>query len=261
MMKLEPNHRKNLRRYHTLLSCSWPRRIAITGGIGSGKSHVGNMLEAILTRRTIGKKKSIKKRFVMDSDEVVAQLTRENTTVIGRIAIAFPDCVTPDRFQPSGWKVDKVALQNRVFPNNQDNDQDMGRGDRCADSRYERANHDRVVLESIFHPAVLTRLLDDLRKARQARRALWFAEVPILFEAGWESLFHQTWLLLAPLRIRKRRVLSRTHMTSERFMEVCHRQIRPNDAKKKATYRLSTGANRDRLARKLRHDINLAMSN
>jgi len=74
-----------------------PRRVALTGGIASGKSLVGDALRA-------------KGVPVIDADDVVHQLLRENEGLKDQIRQEFG----PDVFTPDGT-VDRPALGRKIF--------------------------------------------------------------------------------------------------------------------------------------------------
>ena len=117
------------------------KKFAITGGIGSGKSTVCQMLR--------------EKGFqVFSCDEIYRELRGERA-YLDKIAELFPDCVDEKG-------LDAPALSACVF------------SDEVA---LERLN-------SVSHPLIMERLM-----ARMNELPLSFAEVPLLFEGGFEPLF------------------------------------------------------------------------
>ncbi|MBO5480033.1 MAG: dephospho-CoA kinase [Clostridia bacterium] len=120
------------------------KRIAITGGIGSGKSIVGEYLK--------------KKGFtVFSCDKIYAELiTTEN--YIQAIKQAFPTAVADGR-------VDKSVLSNIIFSD----------------------ITEREKLNQIAHPLIMQSLDEQMR----ACEGVVFAEVPLLFEGGFEGLFDE----------------------------------------------------------------------
>ncbi len=117
------------------------KRIAITGGIGSGKS----TFSEILKKKGYG---------VISADEIYAEICGE-TRYIGELSRLFPECV-------KGGILDRKALSARVF------------SDAAALAQ----------LNSIAHPLIMDRLL-----SRMKEKGILFAEIPLLFENGFERFF------------------------------------------------------------------------
>lgn len=117
------------------------KRIAVTGGIGSGKS----ALCGILKERGYP---------VFSCDEISKQLRREEE-YIALLKEAFPDCAPNGIFS-------EAALSEKVFSDS---------------NALEKLNH-------IAHPLIMKRLLEEM-----SAHAVAFAEVPLLYEGGFENLF------------------------------------------------------------------------
>jgi len=60
-------------------------------------------------------------------------------------------------------------------------------------------------LESLFHPLVKEKLLEFIRERKEEK--IIFAEVPLLFEAGWEDLFDEIWVITCSPLTQKERIL------------------------------------------------------
>ncbi len=116
------------------------KRVAVTGGIGSGKSS----LLAIF--REMG-------YTVVSCDEVSARLW-EDGAYRKELAQLFPDCVL-------NGQLNKSVLSALVF---------------ADDLAREKLN-------AFSHPYILRRVLENMKEG------LCFAEVPLLFEGGYEGLF------------------------------------------------------------------------
>lgn len=117
------------------------KKIAVTGGIGSGKSAVC----ALLKKRGLP---------VFSCDEIYAELTEE-PAFLSKLREAFPGCVEKDA-------LNRKKLSALVF----------------SDEKELKK------LNEIAHPAIMERLL-----RRMEQYELSFAEVPLLFEGGFEGLF------------------------------------------------------------------------
>ena len=122
------------------------KKIAITGGIGSGKSLV---LECI-------------KEWgypVFSCDEIYKELlqTKEFSQ---KITAAFPTCVKDE-------KIDRKELANIVFNNKEQLE----------------------LLNKISHPIIMKTLYNQMDNCDNE---MAFAEVPLLFEGGYEKDFYET---------------------------------------------------------------------
>lgn len=73
-----------------------PRLIGITGGIGSGKSTVGTMLDNFGA-------------YVIDTDEIAHELTLKGSPVLDKISEALGDVLTPD------GELDRKKVASIVF--------------------------------------------------------------------------------------------------------------------------------------------------
>ncbi|MCU4137760.1 MAG: Dephospho-CoA kinase [Thermodesulfobacteria bacterium] len=62
-------------------------------------------------------------------------------------------------------------------------------------------------LESLFHPLVKEKLLEFIRERKKEK--IIFAEVPLLFEVGWEDLFDEIWVITCSPLTQKERILKK----------------------------------------------------
>ena len=119
-----------------------PNKIAVTGGLGSGKSAFCAVL------RKMGFP-------VFSCDEINRELWTDEA-YRHALADAFPDCLT-------NGAVDRTKLSAKVFSD-------------------ERA---RDALNALSHPQIMHRLIGRM----EACSGPVFAEVPLLYEGGYEGLF------------------------------------------------------------------------
>ncbi len=146
--------------------------VAITGGIGSGKSEVLKMI------RGMG--------YPAYSADEVAHGIYEDPAVLEQTEKEFPDCV-------AGHKIDRKKLADRVF----------------ADASA------REKLESITHPAIMKRLFCEMDGA-DSRYV--FAEVPLLFEGGFEKDFDAVIVVMRDLRERIRSAAERDKVSEQKII-------------------------------------------
>lgn len=117
------------------------KKIAVTGGIGSGKSAFCEIL----------KQKGVP---VYSCDQIYAELLGDGE-YLSALAQAFPECFTDGVFN-------KRLLAERIFSD---------------DNAREKLNR-------LAHPRIMAELM-----RRMEGHELAFAEVPLLFEGGYDNLF------------------------------------------------------------------------
>ena len=137
---------------------------------------------------------------VYDVDAWVARLYYQKD-FINVIAGHFPSVIKAGR-------VDKRALRNIVF-----ND-----------------NKKLKLLESLIHPFLKQTLKKLIRKNRHSSE-LFFIDIALLFEMGWEKFCDYVILTDVDYEIQKQRVMKRDNVTAEDFEKINKIQI---DNKKKA---------------------------
>jgi dephospho-CoA kinase len=156
--KLPPPSRNSLRR---------PVAVAITGGIGAGKS------EALAAFARHG-------AAVISSDDIVHRLLAEDADVKRELVERLDDGILDD-----AGRIDRRAVAEVVF------------ADRAALEWLEALLHPRVVHEYLAWREGLAQLDDP--------PAVTVTEVPLLYEAGGESRFDVVVAITAPPDLRKSR--------------------------------------------------------
>ncbi len=131
------------------MSRSRPLRVALTGGIATGKSYV----RAKLARSGVP---------TLDADAIVHELLGPGTAVTGAVVERFgPGIAGPD------GGVDRRALGRIVF----------------ADAKA------RATLEEMVHPVVYERIAAWLASQADSGASLAVADIPLLYETGREGEF------------------------------------------------------------------------
>ncbi len=144
-----------------------PVAVAITGGIGAGKT------EALRAFKRHG-------AAVVSSDQIVHRLLREDDEVRAQLVKRLGDEI----LAPDG-EVDRAAVARRVFP------------DRALLQWLEALLHPRVVREYLAWREELADLPNP--------PALTVTEVPLLYEVGGDERFDRVVVITAPPGLRARR--------------------------------------------------------
>ena len=172
-----------------------PRLIAITGGIGSGKSVVAQLLRVM--GHTVYDCEE-RAKWVMTHD---AQLRSQLTALFG-----------PDTYLPTATgnpELNKPYLSARIFSN--------------SDALTQ--------MNACVHPAVWR----DMQTFLMAEpKEYFFFESAILFESGFDRLAHPdvVWTVSAPLELRIARSMQRDNTTREKILSRIASQM-PQDEKER----------------------------
>lgn len=181
-------------------------RLGLTGGIGSGKS------TALAYLRELG-------ADVVSSDDIVHELLRA-PEIAARIGGHFgPDTLAGD------GAVDRAAVARIVF-----------------DDKDELA-----WLEALLHPHVRRRVEEWARRAERAhpRPPLLVAEVPLLYETGFDAAFDYVLLVTAPPEVRRQRVAAK--LTDSEFARRLEQQLPEEDKIARADFVVHNTGERRRL--------------
>lgn len=164
-------------------------KVAITGNIASGKSEVEEILKA-------------KGYSVLDTDIVTHDLLMYDT-VKEKVISAFSEYDIVEDHEISRPKLRAVVFANDEL---------------------------RKKLEGILHPLVKEEILSFFRfEQENVSDKMAFVSVPLLFEAGFETLFDKVILVYADDEIRIKRLMQRNDLTEEQAKTRLNLQNSQND--------------------------------
>jgi dephospho-CoA kinase len=196
-----------------------PPFVALTGGLGAGKSTALAALERLGAA-------------VISSDAVVHELYASDDQVRRAVVARFGTEVAPNGV------VDRAVLAARVFAGGDGHDTDADRDAALA------------WLEQLLWPLVRRRIADWRAQASRREpppRAL-VVEVPLLFEAGGEDIYDATIAVIADEAIREARAQARGHQAaSERHA----RQLSQEEKAARSTFVVSNDGSVGELETKL----------
>ena len=143
--------------------------IGLTGGIACGKSTVSAELRALGAA-------------IIDADALAHELSQPHQPIYNAYVERFGrEIVTVD------GTLDRAAIARRVF----------------ADTAL------RAEVEAIAHPIIRSAAEERLRAARDENKRAAVLDVPLLFEAGWDALADETWVVALPREEQLARLLAR----------------------------------------------------
>jgi dephospho-CoA kinase len=150
--------------------------IGLTGGIGSGKSTVADMLVE-------------RGAALVDTDRIAHELTAADGAAIEAVRAAFGDSVIA-----GDGSMDRGAMRARVF----------------AEPAARRR------LESILHPMIRARTEAGIRAAREAGAPYVVVAVPLLVESGdWHGRYDRVLVVDCPPAVQIERVMRRNPLPRE----------------------------------------------
>ena len=172
------------------------KTIAITGGIGSGKSTFCSKL----------KEKGFK---IHSSDEQVAKIYKnpEKKFVTYLRTIGLSNSI-------SKKNIDKKIISKIIFENKQI----------------------RRKLELYIFKTVRKKRSDFIKKEKQKKTKLIFIDIPLLFENNLEKQFNKVISIIASKRVRLKRLKKTRKMTENQFKNIIRSQTSDVIRKKKSDY-------------------------
>ena len=152
-----------------------PLVIGLTGGIASGKSTVSRWLAK-------------KGACIIDADDIAHQLAEKGGSIYEEYVQHFGlEILT------SEGDLDRQAVAARVFSD-------------PAERRW---------MDEMTHPLILAEVKRQLEAAKVLSVPMIVLDVPLLFEAGWESLVEESWLVYLSEEEQLRRLCRRDNCTEE----------------------------------------------
>lgn len=154
--------------------------VAVTGGIGTGKSYVCDILKTM-------------NYIVFDADQFAKIVCQINTPCYFKIKELFGHEVLND-----DKTINRKSLSHIVF-----NDQNR-----------------RALLESIVHPEIESCLFDELRNNKlDVSPTLWFYEASLIIEKKKENMFKEIWLTHCKKKTQIERLKERGASYTEEYIE------------------------------------------
>ena len=89
----------------------------------------------------------------------------------------------------------------------------------------------RRLLEGIIHPYVLNRMLQEAEQAGKDGRRV-FAEVPLLYEVGWDPMMQEVWVVYVRPEVQLQRLMARGSLSRDQAERMIASQL-PLEEKKR----------------------------
>ena len=186
--------------------------IGLTGGIGSGKSTVSQLLAELGA-------------VILNADEVGHEALKPDSEIWRQVVAAFGrQILTPD------GNIDRKKLGDIVFGN----PESLSR------------------LNQIMHPRMYNMVKARLEEHCQKGTRVVVLEAPLLLEAGWTLLVDEVWVTTAPETTVLKRLEERTGLSQAESLIRIRSQLSPAERVKHADVVINTNCDLDELRSKVK---------
>ena len=187
--------------------------IGLTGGIGTGKSTVSQILK--------------EKKFPVIDLDIISHEVIKFPKVVEKIVENFGKEVL-EYNNTGNWIISREKLGRVIFGNREK----------------------RVILNSIMHPEILHIMREKILECKKENKII-FVEIQLLFEVQWEKEFDYILLVSAEKETQIKRILSRDKRSKEEALSIINSQMPLDEKKKISDYVIENDGNIQDLERKI----------
>ena len=163
------------------------RRIGMTGGIASGKSTITNYIRKN-TRIPI-----------LDADNLSRHLIQPNTIGYKKILDYFGNKIIDKK--KSDRAINRKLLKKLIF----------------------ESEKDRKWIEKLLHPLIKEKMIEECNQYRSNQMILLV--IPLLFEAKFEDICTEIWLINCPKEVQLKRLIKRDKITKKEANRIINLQL------------------------------------
>ena len=164
------------------------RRIGLTGGIASGKSTITNYIR---------KYKNIP---ILDADNLSKELIKPNTYGYKKILEYFGNHIINNK-KNSDKSINRTLLRKIIFNNSES----------------------KEWIEQLLHPLIKERMIEECSQYKNNQTILLV--IPLLFEANFEDICTEIWLVQCPSEIQRKRLITRDKISEKEACEIINFQL------------------------------------
>lgn len=187
--------------------------IGLTGGIGTGKSTVSQILK--------------EKKFPVIDLDIISHEVIKFPKVVEKIVENFGKEVL-EYNNTGNWIVSREKLGRVIFGNREK----------------------RLILNSVMHPEILRIMREKILECKKENKII-FVEIQLLFEVQWEKEFDYILLVSAEKETQIKRILSRDNRSKEEALSIINSQMSLDEKKKRSYYVIENDGNIQDLERKI----------
>ena len=188
--------------------------IGLTGGIGTGKSTVSQILKD--------------RGFPVIDLDVISHEVIEFSSVVEKIVQNFGREVL-DEDEAGNCTISREKLGKIIFANKEK----------------------RLALNSIMHPEILKVMHKKILECKSEKNKIIFVEVQLLFEVQWEKEFDYILLVATKRDMQVRRVLERDKRSEEEAWNIINSQMSLDEKREKSDFVIENDGNMDDLNKKV----------
>ena len=164
------------------------RRIGLTGGIASGKTTITNYIR---------KYKNIP---ILDADNLSRELIKPNTYGYKKILDYFGDKII-DHKNNSERAINRKLLRNIIF----------------------KHSESKEWIEKLLHPLIKEKMIEECSKYKNNQTIVLV--IPLLFEAKFEDICTEIWLVKCPKELQKKRLITRDKISEKEAYDCINLQL------------------------------------
>ena len=164
------------------------RRIGLTGGIASGKSTITNYIR---------KYKNIP---ILDADNLSKELIKPDTYGYKKILEYFGNQIINNK-KNSEKVINRTLLRKIIFNNSKS----------------------KAWIEQLLHPLIKERMIEECSRYENNQTILLV--IPLLFEANFEDICTEIWLVKCPSEIQIKRLITRDKISEKEAYETINFQL------------------------------------
>ena len=164
------------------------RRIGLTGGIASGKSTITNYI------------REHKNIPILDADNLSRELIKPNTYGYKKILNYFGNQII-DNKNNSEKAINRTLLRKIIFNNSES----------------------KKWIEELLHPLIKQRMIEECRQYESNQTILLV--IPLLFEANFEDICTEIWLVKCASELQKKRLITRDKISEKEAYEIINYQL------------------------------------
>ena len=187
--------------------------IGLTGGIGTGKSTVSQILK--------------EKKFPVIDLDIISHEVIKFPKVMEKIVANFGKEVL-EYNNTGNWIVSREKLGRVIFGNREK----------------------RLILNSVMHPEILRIMREKILECKKENKII-FVEIQLLFEVQWEKEFDYILLVSAEKETQIKRILSRDNRSKEEALSIINSQMSLDEKKKRSDYVIENDGNIQDLEKKV----------
>ena len=164
------------------------RRIGLTGGIASGKPTITNYI------------RKNKKIPILDADNLSRELIKPNTYGYKKILDYFGNQII-DNTNNSKNAINRKLLRNIIF----------------------KHSESKKWIEKLLHPLIKEKMIQECIKYKNNQTIVMV--IPLLFEAKFEDICTEIWLVKCPRELQQKRLITRDKISEKEAYETINLQL------------------------------------